>query len=314
MRDATEDTGHGSGISGGCRLVCLVAWACLVPGVGHAADEARPAEQARPAKEAKPAEEAVDAQMQQQLRQQAAHWEQVFTKLLYGELELMRATCGDLSPKARRAIAQAGERLVKDSAMRLAEVQLGRRLRVQRVGPAANRVAEQAPARDGDGTAGRTMPDPLTEIPTALAESLAEHAGEERAAAYSAEVAARTARRRKAVVDEVVSMLDDELVLTTKQRDAIAATLLENWGDSLALATTGSYSVNGRRMLRGVPTKLLGQHLSELQRRRLTPDGVDVDPAAARQELTHVWINQQLANVQGVARDPWWFPKGEAAP
>ena len=109
-------------------------------------------------------------------------------------------------------------------------------------------------------------------------------------------------------------MLDDELVLTTKQRETIAATLLDQWGDSLALATTGSYSVNGRRVLRGVPTKLLKPHLSELQKRRLTPDGVDVDPAAARQELTHVWINQQLANVQGVARDPWWFPRGEAAP
>ncbi|MFM8893372.1 MAG: hypothetical protein ACKOTB_17465, partial [Planctomycetia bacterium] len=208
---AARNAARGRGIRGGCGIVCLVAWACLAPGVGHAADEApaeqpRPGKQAQPAKEAQPAEEAVDAQMQQQLKQQAAHWEQMFTKLLYGELELMRATCGDLSPKARRAIAQAGEQLVKDSAMRLAEVQLGRRLRVRQVGPAANRVAEQAPAPDEGGGAVRSMPDPLTEIPTALAESLAEHAGEKRAAAYSAEVAARTARRRKAVVDEVVSM------------------------------------------------------------------------------------------------------------
>ena len=283
-------------------LTGMVACAWLTAGVGHAADEVRPAEAA------------VDAQMQQQLKQQAAHWEQLFTKLLYGELELIRSTCGDLSPKARRAIARAGEGFVKDSAMRLAEVQLGRRLRRPQELPAANRVVEQEPARDEGGAAVRAMPDPLTEIPTALAEYLTEHAGEERAAAYSAEVAARTARRRKAVVDEVVSMLDDELVLTSAQREAISATLLEHWRDSLALATSGSFMVNGRRMFRGVPSNELKPHLTELQRRRLAAEPADLDPRSARQELTHVWINQQLANVQGVRRDPWWFPPGEAAP
>ena len=43
-----------------------------------------------------PAEDPAQMQRRQQIKQQATHWEQQFTKMLYGDLELLRAVCGDL--------------------------------------------------------------------------------------------------------------------------------------------------------------------------------------------------------------------------
>lgn len=252
------------------------------------------------------ADAGVEAQMQQQLRQQAQHWEQQFTKLLYGELELIRAVCGDLSEASRRAVRQAGERAVREAAERLAENQMGRRL--NNVRAAEPRRAEGEKPRLPDGKPRPPVAiDPVALISRALAAAIAETAGAEPAAAYAAEVAARNERWQRAVVTELVSLLDEEIVLESRQRQEIARVLFEHWNDGMYLAVTGMYVANGRRGFPGLPLKQLLPMLTEPQRQRFKADATTVD-FAGNTQTKQAWLQLHLNNIHAVARDPWWFP------
>jgi hypothetical protein len=63
--------------------------------------------------DAPPAEDPAVVQRRQQIKQQATHWEQQLTKLLYGDLELIRSVTGDIPRDARKAIARDGEKAVR---------------------------------------------------------------------------------------------------------------------------------------------------------------------------------------------------------
>ena len=97
------------------------------------------------------AEDPAEVQRRQQIKQQATHWEQQLTKLLYGDLELIRSRSDDIPRDARKAIARDGEQAVKEAAVRLAELQFG------------GRKGEQ-----------NTSGDPADLVSTALAKSLAQ--------------------------------------------------------------------------------------------------------------------------------------------
>ena len=239
-----------------------------------------------------PAEDPAHVQRRQQIKQQTTHWEQQFTKMLYGDLELLRAVCGDLPRESRRAIATSGEQAAREAALQMAELQMGGRQRRAKPKP----DAEKSPD------------NPVTVLSAALAKSVAEHAGSEQAAAFAEQLARRDDRRKAAIIHEIVAVLDGELVLTASQREEIERSLREKWNDSMAMTLQGIHMNNGLRVFPGVPGACVSPHLTNAQRQRFVPQ-----PDANRQQRG-AWQHQawmqtvnMLNNVNPVGRDPWWF-------
>ena len=239
-----------------------------------------------------PAEDPAQVQRRQQIKQQTTHWEQQFTKMLYGDLELLRVVCGDLPRESRRAIATSGEQAAREAALQMAELQMGGRQRRAKPKP----DAEKSPD------------NPVTVLSAALAKSVAEHAGSEQAAAFAEQLAQRDDRRKAAMIHEIVAVLDGELVLTASQREEIERSLREKWNDSMAMTLQGIHMNNGLRVFPGVPGACVSPHLTNAQRQRFVPQ-----PDANRQQRG-AWQHQawmqtvnMLNNVNPVGRDPWWF-------
>ena len=271
-----------------------------------------------------PAEDPAEVLRRQQIKQQATHWEQQFTKMLYGDLELLRVVCGDLPRESRRAIATSGEQAARDAALQMAELQMGRRQRrgvpegiviqggavivngkaVINLNPLAQpaRPAEPKPAAE------KSPDNPVTILSAALTKSVAEHAGSEQAKAFAEQLARRDDRRKSAMIHEIVAVLDGELVLTASQREEIERSLREQWTDSMAMGLQGIHMQNGLRVFPGLPEVCVSPHLTMAQRQRFVPQ-----PDANRQHRG-AWQHQawmqtvnMLNNVQPAARDPWWF-------
>lgn len=233
----------------------------------------------------------ADVQRRQQIKQQATHWEQQLTKVLHGDLEMIRNTVGDIPRQARSPIVQAGEKAVKEAALRLAELQFG------------------GPRRPGGG-AGQSPDHPLENLSNALVQSLSEQVGREEAAAFNKQIIARRERRRQVAVREIVAVLDGELFLTAEQRERIERSLDERWDDAMALSLEGVHWADDRRVFPGLPADCIVPHLSEAQQQRFVPSpngGGEVGSGAAVSNRL-VWSRMNvLNNVQPTARDPWWF-------
>ena len=242
-----------------------------------------------------PAEDPAEVQRRQQIKQQATHWEQQFTKMLYGDLELLRAVCGDLPRESRRAIATSGEQAAREAALQMAELQMGGRQR-------RGRRAEPKPDAE------KSPDNPVTILSAALAKGVAEHVGSEQAKAFAEQLAQRDDRRKAAMIHEIVAVLDGELVLTASQREEIERSLREQWNDSMAMGLQGIHMQNGLRVFPGLPEVCVSPHLTKAQRQRFVPQ-----PDANRQHRG-AWQHQawmqtvnMLNNVQPTGRDPWWF-------
>jgi hypothetical protein len=270
-----------------------------------------------------PAEDPAEVQRRQQIKQQATHWEQQFTKILYGDLELLRALCGDLPRESRRAIAKTGEQAVKDAALQMAELQMGGRQRrlaqgiviqggavvvngkaVINMNPLAQPGRPAKPKPDVE----KSPDNPVTILSATLTKSVAEHVGSEQAKAFAEQIARRDDRRKAAMIREIVAVLDGELVLTASQREEIERSLREKWNDSMAMTLQGIHMNNGRRVFPGVPGACVSPHLSKAQRQRFVPQ------ADANRQQRGAWQHQawmqtvnMLNNVNPAGRDPWWF-------
>jgi hypothetical protein len=270
-----------------------------------------------------PAEDPAEVQRRQQIKQQATHWEQQFTKILYGDLELLRALCGDLPRESRRAIAKTGEQAVKDAALQMAELQMGGRQRrlaqgiviqggavvvngkaVINMNPLAQPGRPAKPKPDVE----KSPDNPVTILSATLTKSVAEHVGSEQAKAFAEQIARRDDRRKAAMIHEIVAVLDGELVLTASQREEIERSLREDWNDSMAMTLQGIHMNNGRRVFPGVPGACVSPHLTKAQRQRFVPE-----PDANRQQRGgwqhKAWMQtvNMLNNVNPAGRDPWWF-------
>ena len=270
-----------------------------------------------------PAEDPAEVQRRQQIKQQATHWEQQFTKMLYGDLELLRVVCGDLPRESRRAIAKTGEQAVKDAALQMAELQMGGRQRrlaqgiviqggavvvngkaVINMNPLAQPGRPAKPKPDVE----KSPDNPVTILSATLTKSVAEHVGSEQAKAFAEQIARRDDRRKAAMIREIVAVLDGELVLTASQREEIERSLREKWNDSMAMTLQGIHMNNGRRVFPGVPGACVSPHLTKAQRQRFVPQ-----PDANRQQRGgwqhQAWMQtvNMLNNVNPAGRDPWWF-------
>jgi len=249
-------------------------------------------------------EDPAVVQRRQQIKHQAAHWEQQFTKLLYGDLELMRSLCGDLPRESRRAISRTGEQTAKEAAIQLAELQFGVRQR-QQLGEVNGRRRIVFEAKEDEP--GKAAEDPVSLVSEALRKSLAEHAGDEKARAFAQELSARNDRRRAAMVHEIVAMLDAELFLTAKQREEIEQALLDKWEDRMGGALQGMHIVNGRRVFSQLPVECIRPHLTEPQREQFVAPPQNVEVSGAWHAQAWMRTMNLLSNVQPAERDPWWF-------
>jgi hypothetical protein len=270
-----------------------------------------------------PAEDPAEAQRRQQIKQQATHWEQQFTKMLYGDLELLRVVCGDLPRESRRAIATSGEQAAREAALQMAELQMGGRQR--RLPPGIviqggavivngnavinlNPLAQPARPAEPKPAAEKSPDNPVTILSAALTKSVAEHAGSEQAKAFAEQLARRDDRRKAATIHEIVAVLDGELVLTASQREEIERSLREQWNDSIALGLQGIHMNNGVRVFPGLPGACVSPHLTKAQRQRFVPQpDANRQQRGARQHQALMQTVNMLNNVQPAARDPWWF-------
>lgn len=158
----------------------------------------------RRAEEAAAAKAQAEAQAAQR-KQQIQQMEQAFQPAIRTELEMVRQTCGRLSPEDRRALLAAS----REAGRRVAEEWVGRQAR-------------------GDGSSFDAR-ERLHELIAAAVEGRAPPAD---VAAYGRETSARKARREEAARLVIVARLDEQLDLTEAQREAILADLRVGWQES----------------------------------------------------------------------------------
>jgi hypothetical protein len=241
--------------------------------------------QAQPAAEGKAAAEAeadpraaARRQREQQIAQQAKQMEQFFQPPLQAELELVRRTCGSLVAAARRQVVAAGGEAVQSSAKRFAAQQFGER--------------------------GKTRFDPRESIHEAVAAAVKPHAKPEEFAAYEREHAARRIRRERAARLLMIVKLDQELELSSVQRQAIEADLEKRWEAAWIrdLDDNGGMMINNHRPAPDFADACIAPHLDDRQRTQWKQ--------WCQQAGWSRFGGQAGWNFDGqsLQPDPWWAP------
>ncbi|MEX0670161.1 MAG: hypothetical protein WD060_06880 [Pirellulales bacterium] len=145
-------------------------------------------------------------QQRKQIRQQAKHMEQALQPALRTELEMVRQSCGSLSPEARRQVLAAGRAAVTSTALKFATRQM---------------------------SGGRRQAfDTRHDIQESLAKAVKPHVSAAEFAAYEREQQLRRERRQRAARVVIVAKLDRRLDLAEAQRRAIEADLEQHWEPS----------------------------------------------------------------------------------
>ena len=93
-----------------------------------------------------------------------------------------------------------------------------------------------------------------------LASFIEANLSKERAGVYREEVEKRNANEREVCVLNLVALLDRELSLSPKRREAIRQSLSENWDDSRSQAIR-SGAMRGQNYVPSVPDELIETHL-----------------------------------------------------
>jgi|GEM_PF-1883376 len=298
----------------------------VAPAEAAAADTTAPAAPEDPTPAVPAAEEAPltpEAAARQQIEQMAAQYEPMLTRLLQDDLELLRTLHGDLPIESRRAIVAAGEEAVKEGAIVFSEA-----MNAPQPVPAAPQgvaggflgavgrafglpIPEEA-ARRADGakkTEARQRPiDPCRLVSDAVAVSLVKQIGEEHGANFRDELSKREQRSRAATVRRLVGVLDDDLFLSAKQREAIEAAIGEKWNEGLAMALDHQMEINGRRIYPGLPYERVLPHLTPAQQSKLG-DGEQSREIfrSNRQGMLQSRFFRRANVAQQAERDPWWF-------
>ena len=298
----------------------------VVPLDAAAADTTAPAAPEDPTPAVPAAEEAPltpEAAARQNIEQMAAQYEPMLMRVLQDDLELLRTLHGDLPVEARRAIVAAGEEAVKEGALAFSEAMNTPHVVpappqgvaggfLNAVGRAFGLPIPEEPARRADGAdkaeAKKKPIDPCRLVSDAVAASLVEQIGEEHGADFLDELSKREQRRRAATVRRLVGILDDELYLSAKQREAIEAAIGEKWDEGLAMALDHQMEINGRRIYPGLPYKRVLPHLTPAQQSKLG-DGKQSREImkSNRQGMMQSRFFRRANLAQQAERDPWWF-------
>jgi len=180
-------------------------------------------------------------QQRKQIRQQAAHMQQLFQPLLRTELEMIRQACPDLPAEARRQVLAAGKAAVTKTALDVA----------------ARQMLGGQPRRAFD--ARRSIQEPLLK-------ALEPHATAAGIAAYEREQEARMARRAEAARVAIVAKLDRRLELSAAQRQAIEDELTRRWDDAwLRELDDNGVVINNERIAPDYANACIEPHLDEQQ-------------------------------------------------
>ena len=297
----------------------------LAPSEAAAADTTAPAAPEDPTPAVAAAEEVPltpEAAARQQIEQMAAQYEPMLTRVLQDDLELIRTLHGDLPVEARRAIVAAGEEAVKEGALAFSEAMNTQQpMPVQRGGAAGfiNDVVRafgfpipDEPARRADGAqkaeARKKRIDPCQLVSDAVAASLVEQIGEEHGADFLDQISRREKRQRAASVRRLVGILDDDLYLSAKQREAIETAIGEKWNEGLAMALDHQMEINGRKIYPGLPYERVLPHLTPAQQSKLG-DGKQSREIfrSNRQGMIQSRFFRRANLAQQAERDPWWF-------
>ena len=225
-------------------------------------------------------EAAAAAQMKQQRLQQARQMEQMLQPAMHGQLEFIRATCGELSPQAKQAIRNAAAEALREAAAQFAAQQ-------QRPGGRRSIDLDKVFSEKLDPVMERSLSPDV-------------------AAAWRAERDARRQRRAETARTMMVAKLDDGLDLTAAQRTAILSDLESRWDAAwmCELLDPGGFVVNGRRPAPDFAAECIVPHLDERQRKEWESW---VQAAGWRGAGVHLgWRFPDGPGLRGA--DPWWNP------
>ena len=229
------------------------------------------------------AKDAAEAQRRQQIEQHAKQgFEPGLNTFMDGELELVRKTCGSLSPAARREILAAGKKAVASAAKQLADWQFG---------------DQKGKPVDSKGT-----------VLEAIHAAVKPHATAEEFAAYERERAARLARRDRAARASIVAKLDDGLHLSIAQRAAIALDLEKSWDEAwrMEIGDRGM-KINGRGTAPDFADRCIVPHLDSRQRAEWKTWREQA--GWSKFGIHHQFANQRHSfGIIHAEPDPWWTP------
>jgi hypothetical protein len=224
-----------------------------------------------------PINQQPDNARREQIKQQAKQMERFFQPMLHAELELIRRTCGSLSPAGRRAILEVGRKAVVTAAGGMAERQLTGRL-------------------------GRDPFDPRAEIRTSLAAAVAREATPAEVAGYREAVEQRESRRAAAARVVIVARVDRQLDLSARQREAVEAELQSRWQpDWIGELETRSVRINNYPP---APERVAAAVLPHLDAAQLTLWEQWCRAAGSRAMPPHFNLNLDGQGIQQL--DPWW--------
>ena len=152
---------------------------------------------------------------------QVAQFTEQFRALFRVEYYFIRGVC-ELTKDQRKQLAHLGEPTVKTVARQFVE-------------------GQQKMMRGGFRPGMQQYPDARKLMEEELTKATAGFLTPEQQSRYRQEVEQREASRKKLVIDNLVAKLDQELVLTSEQREsmvkALAAKWDKNWGQSLDMLT-----------------------------------------------------------------------------
>jgi hypothetical protein len=224
-----------------------------------------------------PAPRQPDNAQREQIKQQAKQLERFFQPMLHAELELIRRTCGSLSPAGRRAILEVGRKAVVTAAGGMAERQLTGRL-------------------------GRDPFDPRAEIRTPLAAAVAREATPAEVAGYREAVEQRESRRAAAARVVIVARVDRQLDLSARQREAVEAELQSRWQpDWIGELETRGVRINNYPP---APERVAAAILPHLDPAQLTLWEQWCRAAGSRAMPPHFNLNLDGQGIQQL--DSWW--------
>lgn len=218
------------------------------------------------------------AGIEQQAKQ---HWEPHLQIVLATHLDNVKRICPNLSPEARRAIAAAGKNAVQAAARQIAEMQFGAR--------------PQQP-----GTA-------IASISTAVGAALEPFASPEALATYTDVEAERRGRLDRAAQQVTLVILDDRLMLSATQRDAIAADLQKQWQPGWSNVINGQV-INNQIVAPDCADKSIAPHLDNRQRAEWKSWCEQAGGTRFGMHNAPVWPGQHGVDISGLKADPWWTP------
>ena len=168
-----------------------------------------------------------------------------FRPLLMAELNFVREVC-DPTPEQYRAIKDESERNLKAVARKHAELQ-------------------KRMMRRGGVQMGNASPEPHKLIRDSLTKTVKLTLNDEQLARYQAELDQRTKSRREAAIHNLVARLDQDLVLSSEQREKVAESLLAHWNETWTQQI--EQMVSGNQTYPNVPDRYVVPILTPPQRK-----------------------------------------------